>query len=563
MSLYTCGTLKPLRRPTTLVFCDKKQLMTMDRTAPGYEVAGSVPYFMDSAREPVLQLVRHPNNSTFKMWKDNKCGVPGIPEHGHATRNCACLESSLGNNMEAGYFFAICIPREYLLPPRSLEPYADGLETLNNTSQRYLNTSLTYVGVLSEINTSIPRLIRRASLAKMERESPMPFKPIGGEINWREKTEGLKATLAQLRRPEMLQYKISLPIPDKNESSGAADWPRFHSKEEQTNVWDIKLAGYVNYVGMDSILNNSIFVNPFWGPFRCPFCEDIVSTSGIQTLLGHLLVEHRKLQESVFTCPVCVGITVASWDSWPEHWETYHVPGQAMAMVLNEMAVNVRFGWGLALIAAITTCNILGAKLDEGEEPDMRTNPWGGYCPRTYRAKTMQARVKEARDKILPEALRSAPQPVQQPPQRQALPKATNYYRRASIGSASFTSTRPGTPTDPGNRRREAEPYDPVLSAPGPSRATAYNMPAYKPAAGNLETPRYEPVTPAHNPMAQIENQIETYEKVYDALQDALDVMPSDGTGGQEMLVDDVDVADGDGGREEAAPEDSEMGDNF
>jgi hypothetical protein len=148
----------------------------------------------------------------------------------------------------------------------------------------------------------------------------------------------------------------------------------------------------------------------------------------------------------VFTCPVCVGITVASWDSWPEHWKTYHVPGQAMAMVLNEMAVNVRFGWGLALIAAITMCNILGAKLDEGEEPDMRTNPWGGYCPRTYRAKTMQARVKEARDKILPEALRSAAQPVQQPPQRQELPKATNFYRRASIGSASFTSTRPGTP---------------------------------------------------------------------------------------------------------------------
>ncbi len=111
--MYTCGTLKPLRRPTTLVFCDKKQLMTMDRTAPGYEVTGSVPYFMDSAREPVLQLVRHPNNSTFKMWKDNKCGVPGIPENGLATRNCACLESSLGNNMEAGYFFTICIPRSF------------------------------------------------------------------------------------------------------------------------------------------------------------------------------------------------------------------------------------------------------------------------------------------------------------------------------------------------------------------------------------------------------------------------------------------------------------------
>ncbi len=118
--MYTCGTLKPLRRPTTLVFCDKKQLMTMDRTAAGYEVAGSIPYFMDLAREPVLQLVRHPNNSTFKMWKDNKCGVPGIPEQSHATRNCACLESSLGNNVEAGYFFAICIPREFLLLPKSL-----------------------------------------------------------------------------------------------------------------------------------------------------------------------------------------------------------------------------------------------------------------------------------------------------------------------------------------------------------------------------------------------------------------------------------------------------------
>ncbi len=70
MSLYTCGTIKPFRRPTTLVFCNKRQVMNMDLSAAGYDVARSVPYFMDLLREPVLQLAHHPNNTTLRTWRE-------------------------------------------------------------------------------------------------------------------------------------------------------------------------------------------------------------------------------------------------------------------------------------------------------------------------------------------------------------------------------------------------------------------------------------------------------------------------------------------------------------
>jgi hypothetical protein len=88
--------------------------MLMDMSAPGHDVAGSTPFFMDLPREPVLHLARHPNNTSYKKWRDAKEGIGAIPEQCHKTKNCGCLVTYLGNNIDCKLFASICIPREFV-----------------------------------------------------------------------------------------------------------------------------------------------------------------------------------------------------------------------------------------------------------------------------------------------------------------------------------------------------------------------------------------------------------------------------------------------------------------
>ena len=108
----------------------------MDATAPGYEVQNSTPYFFDVARDPVLQLMSSHENSVFKCWRDAKAGIPAIPEGNHATKNCGCLELSMGNNFESKMYWKICLPKEYAHSSRSGGAYSDTLESLNNAAPR-------------------------------------------------------------------------------------------------------------------------------------------------------------------------------------------------------------------------------------------------------------------------------------------------------------------------------------------------------------------------------------------------------------------------------------------
>ena len=159
-----------------------------------------------------------------------------IPERNHATSNCGCNELSLGNNLEGRVFTVICLPREFVKPATIPEPYGDSLDALNNASLRYTNSSLVYIGELSEINTTIPHLARRAPLGKLEREPVVDYRPYGGEIDYAEHPEILRGVLAQARRPEMEAYWLSLPISDEHDGNNAEDWPRFHSKGRFTNT---------------------------------------------------------------------------------------------------------------------------------------------------------------------------------------------------------------------------------------------------------------------------------------------------------------------------------------
>jgi hypothetical protein len=86
------------------------------------------------------------------------------------------------------------------------EEYSDALPTLNMASLRYTNFSMVYFGNISEIGTSIPMLCRRQSLAKTERDKPIPYKPVGAEVPFDERLDVLRIVLSQMARPECTDW---------------------------------------------------------------------------------------------------------------------------------------------------------------------------------------------------------------------------------------------------------------------------------------------------------------------------------------------------------------------
>jgi hypothetical protein len=287
-------------------------MISLDETAPGFEVPGAEYCFLDIAREPVLILERNTRNTVFRLYRDGKKGIPSLQEHRHKTADCSCCELSMRNNLEARTFTTVCYPRKFMMANLVAETYADNLEYLNQVNMRYLNPSLVFFGKLSTINTSIPKLARRQSLAKLEREAPHPYLPWGAEVDYKQRPDVLRVLLLQVYWKDTSCFYKSLPISDKHGENNVEDWPMFFSKEEQQQTAESRLAGWTNYVSMDSILANAVHVAPWWGPTLCCWCVGIVVMSGIQDLIGHIVLVHRVMQEGIFSCPSCLGVSTVS-----------------------------------------------------------------------------------------------------------------------------------------------------------------------------------------------------------------------------------------------------------
>jgi len=211
-------------------------MISLDETAPGFEVPGAEYCFLDIAREPVLILERNIRNMAFCNYRKGKKGIASLQEHRHKTADYSCCELSMQNNLEARAFTQVCYPRKFMMANLVAETYADNLEYLNQANMRYLNPSLIFFGKLRAINTSIPKLARRQSLAKLEREAPHPYLPWGAEVDFQQRPDVLRALLLQVYRKDTSCFYKSLPISDKHNESNLEDWPRFFSKEEQQQM---------------------------------------------------------------------------------------------------------------------------------------------------------------------------------------------------------------------------------------------------------------------------------------------------------------------------------------
>jgi hypothetical protein len=89
---------------------------------------------------------------------------------------------------------------------------------------------MVYFGNISEIGTSIPMLCRRQSLAKTERDKPIPYKPICAEVPFEERSDVLRIVLSQMARPECTAFNRFLTTPDKTVACSGTDWYRFPSQ---------------------------------------------------------------------------------------------------------------------------------------------------------------------------------------------------------------------------------------------------------------------------------------------------------------------------------------------
>jgi len=296
-------------------------------------------------------------------------------------------------------------------------------------------------------------------------------------------------------------------------------------------------------VGLDSILSNSVHILPFWGPYRCSWCSGVVMSTGIDKLIEHICIAHRGLRTAAFSCPACVGVSVLHWESFAVHWEKFHSSGTALAMVLNEACVHARYGWGIALLAVITTTSVLGVQMQESEEPESYVTPWGGYCGGRFNnaKRELTDRIKAAQETVLPEKLkRVAPQPsvAAKAPTQSRFFNQLGQFR----SSASVAGSRPVTPVEPASRKRASasrapSPYDPNQGCQGRTAGATFSVPAYKPTAGSLETPMHAPADFSEQGTSGF-GDMSAFRPVTDPLEEAINSLPSDRTDGNTGMTD-------------------------
>jgi hypothetical protein len=378
----------------------------MDPTSPEFETTTGKKVFMDISRTPTLIVTRSELNGEVYTYKNKKTGIAVVRESRHSTKMCTCSDLCIMNNFETKLFYYICIPKEVEQFKDDMDEVGDRVEELLNASGRFLNHSLVFYGDISKLNTSLPRLLRRPSLCQVVRAEPKWFTPWGSEVDFRARPELLRPIVIQIRRGESEAFLKYMEKDNGKPADDKDEWHRFWPLELQRKSTDVLLTG--KEISVDEILNNSIFVSPFTGPHVCSYCGTTVTGTGIESLLDHLVRHHRKLRDSVFSCPVCISTVVVSWEAFPRHFARTHEASTGLLVVLNQIQTHVRTAWGLALVAFIKVVNTLDISLELGQEPDQVVTTFGGYTPiGDGQVKLLIREVKKRQEHFLQSFLRT------------------------------------------------------------------------------------------------------------------------------------------------------------
>lgn len=100
---------------------------------------------------------------------------------------------------------------------------------------------------------------------------------------------------------------------------------------------------------VDYILDNTVSITPFRGPQQCCYCLDIFFATDAADIIAHLTNCHRKLKNSIFSCPSFVTVKLMSFDTYREHFRTVHSPSILLLTVCCETNVSQRLSIGFTL----------------------------------------------------------------------------------------------------------------------------------------------------------------------------------------------------------------------
>ena len=404
------------------------------------------------AKEPVAIISKTEEMADFvvkKVEDGEKMGFVCILAGGHFN-NCNCASITEKNNLPYTLYSDICKP--HLMgqdrdKSEAFKPASEGC-----LSEFMLNSSMQFAGRVSVGGTVTRHLMMRDSLACLARKGVKFFKPAFSEVDLLEKEQMLIGLAAVLDRREYgLKAKYfhmdgGVNIPGEYEF-------RFAEANLQARCDDIKAYGYEQWMGLDMILNNSVFCAPSRGCHTCTFCGEDVHAKNGRCLIRHLAKAHKKLTTSYFVCPTCIVVRITSWEEFETHWAEKHEAGEALEIVLSESLTHVRYAWGRALVSWIASVESLGAEVKNslveaanGSSENAEAVSWlGGYCEKTdeKRAEMLQMVVSERKEalpaEIMVEVVRRQREREEREAQRRAEAARELAKRKADAPDVSYT----------------------------------------------------------------------------------------------------------------------------
>ena len=366
----------------------------------------SMPIVWENSKNPVVILSKSRVNGDLLKDVFGQLQIACIREPDHVN-GCTCPALIKGNNIESLSFVLSCTPVDSVDLSNLQEPLGEATGVysymeLPRAPARVLNASLAFFGKVSNACTVVCKLACRQPLSLLARKEPVIYKPAYADINLKTTPKLLRGIIASMTRvmfPSKINY---MKESSKREQGKEEDVKyRFHPEEIQRQNWDVRS----RCGNLDYILSNTVHCAPFYGTMDCSYCTTVMTITGMADMIDHLMMEHKRLMESRFSCPVCVTTVLVTWDSYKEHWESVHGPSSAMIVVLDDTNVSMRLGWGLALLAAVAvTANVeVETDLTDSEEPVTFTSIRGGYAPKAAKAELLMNELVACQEVLLPE----------------------------------------------------------------------------------------------------------------------------------------------------------------
>ena len=305
--------------------------------------------YLSSSITPV-HIVKSPMSLRPIRTTLSHVGYPLIPDKSHSNQ-CSCPMHVMDNNIEAINFIRACVPSTLR------RRYPEALDLMHSEEQhragpRHVNTSFTYYSPVSFAGTALPKLILRPSYGNPERENPEYYSPPFAHVDLENNPKIKKALVCQIARPD-LQYFTAKLAENQSEDSNTSV-TRFYPINKYSRNEDIIAYGH-SYNSLETIVLNSVLVEPYKGPRSCPYCDDIIDLTDAADLLNHITEEHRYLLDVNFTCPACLKITIVNKAQFLSHFKAKHSGTLSLMTVLTESHIHARLQLGHVLYMFLTT----------------------------------------------------------------------------------------------------------------------------------------------------------------------------------------------------------------